>query len=75
MRIFLTGRRLFMCVSASDSFDPKRDFPRVADDPVAAQWEKSMAELQEPVPEAGPEEWWALMEEVFDLNWPQYRVT
>jgi hypothetical protein len=28
-----------------------------------------MRTMQEKVPEAGPEDWWADMEPVFDLNW------
>jgi hypothetical protein len=31
-----------------------------------------MRSLQEPVPDAEAGEWWAAMEEVFDLNWPQF---
>ena len=31
-----------------------------------------MHPLQERSPEAGADEWWASMEEVYDSNWPQY---
>jgi L-rhamnose mutarotase len=73
MRIFLIGRRLFMYVEAVDSFDPVRDFPRLSEDPVSADWEAAMAKLQERAPEASEDEWWAMMDNVFDLDWPQHR--
>lgn len=75
MKIFLRGRRLFMYIETDDDFDPVRDFPRVNEDPVSAEWNELMAALQERAPEAAPDEWWAPMELVFDLNWPQHRVT
>jgi L-rhamnose mutarotase len=68
MRIFLIGRRLFMYIETADDFDPRRDFPRLADDPASARWEALMAEFQEKAPEAAEGEWWAAMEKVFDLD-------
>lgn len=73
MRIFLLGRRLFMYLETTDDFDPARDFPRMNDLPRYREWDELMRTMQEKVAEAGPEEWWARMEPVFDLNWPQYR--
>ena len=73
MRIFLLGRRLFMYMETVDSFDPARDYPRLNDDPRYRAWDELMCSMQEKVPEAGPDQWWADMEPVFDLNWPQYR--
>jgi L-rhamnose mutarotase len=73
MKIFLLGRRLFMYVEAREGFDPARDFPRLSEDPASQRWEELMATLQERAPEAHEDEWWAAMEEVFDLDWPQHR--
>jgi L-rhamnose mutarotase len=73
MRIYLLGSRMFMYYEASDSFDPNRDLPRLTDDPTYRRWDELMRTMQEPVVEAKPEEWWAKMEPVFDLNWPQHR--
>lgn len=75
MRIFLRGLYLFMYLETDDQFDPVRDFPRINDDPTSAEWNRWMAELQERAPEAAPDEWWALMEPVFDLNWPQHQAS
>jgi L-rhamnose mutarotase len=69
MWIFLSGRRLFMVVEADEGFDPARDFPRALDDPRYREWDVLMRTLQEPAPEAAEGEWWAGMEEVFDLDW------
>ena len=69
MKIFLHDHRLFMYLEAGDDFDPARDFPRYMDDPRAKKWDELMRELQEPVPGVKPGEWWAGMEEVFDLDW------
>jgi len=70
MMIFLRGRRLFMYFEAPDGFDPDRDFAQLLDDPTYVEWDRQMRELQEPAPEARPGEWWARMDMVFDLDWP-----
>jgi L-rhamnose mutarotase len=72
MRIFLLGQRLFMYVEAEDDFVPERDFPRANASPRAQEWDALMRSLQAQAPEAKPGEWWAPMELVFDLNWPQH---
>lgn len=73
MKIFLTVRRLFMYIETDDQFDPARDFARINEDPISQEWDVLMRGLQERVPEARDGEWWALMEQVFDLDWPQHR--
>lgn len=73
MRIFLRGLRMFMYIETTDEFDPHRDMVRVNDDPQSAEWNRLMADLQERAPEATPEEWWAPMELVFDMSWPQHK--
>lgn len=68
MKIFLHGSRLFMYLETADEFDLERDFQRYAEaSPRAAEWDALMREFQTPVPSAEPGEWWAAMEEVFDL--------
>ena len=74
MRIFLRGTRMFMYIETDDAFDPRRDFARVNEDPVSAEWNELMANLQQRAPEADPDEWWAPMELVFDMSWPQHRT-
>jgi L-rhamnose mutarotase len=67
MQIFLRGTRMFMHLVTDDAFEPARDFIRINEDPVSARWNALMATLQERAPEANPDEWWAPMEQVFDL--------
>jgi L-rhamnose mutarotase len=73
MQIFLRGTRMFMYLVTDDEFDLARDFGRVNEDETSARWNALMADLQARIPEAGPDEWWALMEPVFDMDWPQHR--
>ena len=69
MKIYLIGRRMFMYMEAVDGFSPDRDFPKLNDVPRYREWDELMRTLQQPAPEARAGEWWATMEEVFDLNW------
>lgn len=70
MKIFLTGRQLFMYLETGDGFNPDHDFTRLMDDPRYAAWEDLMRTMQEQLPDAGPGEWWRQMELVYDLDWP-----
>ena len=72
MKIFVRGTRMFMYVETGDDFEPRRDFPRINEDPVSREWNELMATLQQRAPEADPDEWWAPMKLVFDTSWPQY---
>lgn len=74
LRIFLRGRRLFMFLEVDDGFEPSRDFAALNEDAVYREWDELMRSLQEPVPEAAAGEWWAEMEEVFDLGSAQLRA-
>ena len=58
-----------MLVDTVDEFDWDRDFGRYeVSNPRVEEWQAMMEHFQEPVAEAGPDEWWARMEEVFRLN-------
>lgn len=68
MRIWLVGTRLFMLFEAPDEFDPRRDFQTYAQDPRCRQWDEWMRTFQRQLAEAGPNDWWTPMEQVFDLE-------
>lgn len=68
MQIFLLGTRLFMVYEAPDDFVPQRDYQAYAADPRCREWDRLMREFQRPAPGAGPGEWWAPMECIFDLG-------
>ncbi|MCH7625531.1 MAG: L-rhamnose mutarotase [Chloroflexi bacterium] len=67
MKIFLHGRNLLMYLEAPDDFDLQRDFPRYMESPRAQEWDRLMRQFQEPVAKAREGEWWAGMEQVFEL--------
>lgn len=69
MKIFLLGTRMFMYLEAPDDFDLAADFARYQNSERAAEWDALMRDFQQRVPDAGDDEWWAGMEEVFDIDW------
>ena len=72
MKIFLLGRRLFMYVEVPDDFDFPADLASYTDEPRAKEWDEFMRGFQERVPGAMQGEWWAQMEQVWDLyDWPR----
>lgn len=75
MKIFLLGSHLFMYYEAPDDFVPQRDFQQYTSNAQSKEWDQLMRTFQRKVPEAKPEDWWANMELVYDLEWPagQYR--
>jgi L-rhamnose mutarotase len=68
MRIYLLGNRLFMYTQTIDGFVPEREFPKLNEDARYREWDELMRGLQQSVPEVKVGEWWAPMEEVFDLS-------
>lgn len=75
MRIFLRDRRMFMYVEAGDEIDVADALRRAGSGSARSrEWNELMNGLQERAPEARPDEWWAAMELVFDLNWPQHQM-
>lgn len=69
MRIYLLGRRLVNIMDTTDEFVPERDFAKYTEgNPIVQKWDAMMAQFQEKVPEAGEGEWWALMEQVYELD-------
>jgi L-rhamnose mutarotase len=73
MQIFLLGRRMFMYMTTTDDYDPQRASAAYLSSPRVQEWEALMRTLQERAPEGRPDEWWAEMELVFDMDWPQHR--
>lgn len=68
MKIYRLGRRLFMFMQTEDDFDPEVDLPRYLTlHPRCQEWEDMMGTFQEKVPEAQPNEKWAMMKKVFEF--------
>lgn len=72
MKIFLRGRKMFMYMTASDDYVPGGRPGASAPHPRVQEWDRLMRTLQQPSPEASGSEWWADMDLVFDLHWPQH---
>ena len=69
MDIHLLGRRLVMLVEMRDGLDYRTAFrAHAASSPRDVDWDRLMKSLQEPVSDAAPGEWWAVMEPVFRLE-------
>ena len=69
MKIFLIGRKLFLYMETVDDFEIERDFPKYLErHPTCKEWDELMCTYQEKIPEAKEEEWWAMMEQVYELK-------
>jgi L-rhamnose mutarotase len=69
LKIFLRDRRMFMYMATTDDYDPAKKASGDREvDPRVEEWNRLMNSFQEPAPEAGEGEWWASMEQVFDLR-------
>ena len=69
MKIFLLGRSMFMYIETVDDFVVERDFLKYLEqDPKCREWDDLMRTFQEKVSEAKADEWWAMMEQVYELK-------
>lgn len=66
MRIWRGGDRLFMVIETDDDFDPAR-YQEYAKDPRTREWDALMRSFQRRTTFAREGEWWARLEEIFDL--------
>ena len=69
VEVVCSGNHLFMCCTAPDDFDPRRDFQSYTSTKRAEEWNDLMMTYQQKVPEAGPDDWWAPMSLAFDSKW------
>eukprot|EP00243_Klebsormidium_subtile_P012832 TRINITY_DN8054_c0_g1_i2.p1 TRINITY_DN8054_c0_g1~~TRINITY_DN8054_c0_g1_i2.p1 ORF type:complete len:120 (+),score=2.65 TRINITY_DN8054_c0_g1_i2:273-632(+) len=68
MTIWLHGNSLFMVCEVPESFDPSKDYQTYTTNAICQKWDTLMKSYQQRVPAAEEGEWWANMQEVFDLN-------
>ena len=65
--IFRYGDLLFSCFEyVGEDYDA--DMARMAQDPTTQDWWAVCKPLQQPVPEAGPDDWWLELPELFHLD-------
>jgi L-rhamnose mutarotase len=56
-------------MEAVDDFQADRDFPKYLErHPRCKEWDQIMCTYQEKVSEAKENEWWAMMEQVYELK-------
>ncbi len=67
IKIYLSGRHLFMLMTAPEGFDPKVAFRDYEQDPVVKRWEALMQNFQEQLPGSSPDQWWTSIPLIFDL--------
>jgi L-rhamnose mutarotase len=68
LEIFRHSNRLFMIISANDTFSFEKKAAMDAENPKVQEWEELMWKYQKPLPGAKPGEKWMLMENIFTLN-------
>ena len=68
MEIYLLGTRMFMIMEVNEhfSFEAKAKSDRL--NPKVQEWEGLMGKFQQPLPKAGSDEKWCLMEKIFNLQ-------
>lgn len=67
MQIYRTGNRLFMIVDTKDDYDPAVKAAIDLAAPKVQEWEQLMWKFQQPLPWAGKNEKWVLMNPIFQL--------
>ena len=68
IKIYLSGRHLFMVMTGPEGFDPSRAFADYQRTPAVQRWEALMQTLQEQLPGSPPDEWWVTLQPIFDLS-------
>ncbi|WP_076068526.1 L-rhamnose mutarotase [Sphingomonas montana] len=68
MEIYRAGTRLFMVIDANDDYDPDRKAAADAANPAVVAWVERMRQFQQPIPAAGADGSWHVMETIFRLG-------
>jgi L-rhamnose mutarotase len=68
MEIYLLGTRMFMIMDVDDRFSLSAKAAADAANAKIQEWEAIMHGLQQQLPEARPDQWWMVMDRVFDLG-------
>jgi len=68
MEIYLLNTRMFMIMDVSNEFSVSAKEAADAANAKVQEWETLMHTFQQPLPGAGPGQWWTVMEKVFSLG-------
>lgn len=67
MQIYRVSNRLFMIMEVNETFSFEAKGKADATNPKVQEWETLMWNFQQPLPFAGPNEKWVLMNKIFEL--------
>lgn len=67
MEIYRAGERMFMILEVSDKYDAEVKASADAANPAVVTWGKRMKQYQKPIPAAGPDGTWIVMDRIFRL--------
>lgn len=68
IKIYLSGRRLFMVMVGPEGFDPEQAFAEYRREPMVIRWETLMQSMQERLLGASGGQWWIPLSPIFDLS-------
>jgi L-rhamnose mutarotase len=67
MQIYRKGNRLFMIMDTADDFNSEDKAALDAVNPKVQEWEQLMWKFQKPLPWAGKDEKWVVMNKIYQL--------
>lgn len=68
MEIYRAGNRLFMIIDANASYSDEAKAAADAANPHVQRWIALMKRFQQPIPAAGPDGTWMVMERIYALD-------
>jgi L-rhamnose mutarotase len=68
MEIYLMGTRMFMIMDVDDTFSLSAKAAADAANAKVQEWETIMHGFQAKLPQSGAEQWWVVMDRVFNLS-------
>jgi len=68
MEIYRAGTRLFMIIEANEHYSAEEKAAADAANPAVVEWGKRMRVFQQPIPAAGPDGSWMVMDRIFRLT-------
>src|SRR5271170_4657268 len=68
MEIYLLGTRMFMIMDVDDKFSLSAKAATDAVNAKVQEWETTMQQFQQQLPEARGDQWWMVMGKIFSLD-------
>jgi L-rhamnose mutarotase len=68
MEIYLLGTRMFMIMDVDDTFSLSAKAAADAVNTKVQEWERTMQQFQQRLPEARSDQWWMVMDKIFSLD-------